>query len=161
MNRWIRLSAAVVAMIMIANLQYTWTLFTGPIIQATGWKLSDIQWGWTLFIALETWAMPFCGWTIDKRGARGLMTVAGVMCGVGWIGLGYASSLTMLYAFYALAGVGAALAARRAGHQCDLALQQAHPVPSLLRAPTARSRRPGAAPRGRAAGRGRGPRRRR
>jgi len=108
-NRWIRLGAAVTAMIMIANLQYTWTLFTGPIIQATGWKLSDIQWGWTLFIALETWAMPFCGWTIDKNGARGLMTVAGVMCGVGWVGLGYASSLTMLYAFYALAGIGAAL----------------------------------------------------
>ena len=61
MNRWIRLGAAVVAMIMIANLQYAWTLFVKPLIAATHWKLSDIQWGFTLFIAFETWAMPFSG----------------------------------------------------------------------------------------------------
>lgn len=40
LNRWIRLSAAVVAMILIGNLQYAWTLFVSPIISATGWKLS-------------------------------------------------------------------------------------------------------------------------
>ena len=90
MNRWIRLGAAVTAMIMIANLQYGWTLFTGPLTKATGWKLSEVQWGWTLFIALETWAMSLCGWMIDKRGPRVLMTIAGVLCGVGWAGLGQA-----------------------------------------------------------------------
>lgn len=109
MNRWIRLAAAVTAMIMIANLQYGWSLFTGPLTKATGWKLSEVQWGWTLFIALETWAMSLCGWMIDKQGPRVLMTVAGVFCGVGWAGLGQASSLTVLYASYALAGLGAAM----------------------------------------------------
>jgi len=108
-NRWIRLAAAVTAMIMIANLQYGWSLFTGPLTKATGWKLSEVQWGWTLFIALETWAMSLCGWMIDKQGPRVLMTVAGVFCGVGWAGLGQASSLTVLYASYALAGLGAAM----------------------------------------------------
>jgi len=108
-NRWIRLGAAVTAMIMIANLQYGWTLFTGPLTKATGWKLSEVQWGWTLFIALETWAMSMCGWMIDKRGPRLLMTIAGVLCGVGWAGLGQASTLTALYASYALAGLGAAM----------------------------------------------------
>src|ERR1700676_951255 len=96
-------------MIMIANLQYGWTLFTGPLTRATGWKLSEVQWGWTLFIALETWAMSLCGWMIDKRGPRVLMTIAGVFCGVGWAGLGQAPTLTMLYASYALAGLGAAM----------------------------------------------------
>jgi len=108
-NRWIRLGAAVTAMIMIANLQYGWSLFTGPLTKATGWKLSEVQWGWTLFIALETWAMSLCGWMIDKRGPRLLMTIAGVFCGVGWAGLGMAPTLTMLYASYALAGLGAAM----------------------------------------------------
>jgi len=108
-NRWIRLGAAVTAMIMIANLQYGWTLFTGPLTKATGWKLSEVQWGWTLFIALETWAMSLCGWMIDKRGPRVLMTIAGVLCGVGWAGLGQAPTLTALYASYALAGLGAAM----------------------------------------------------
>jgi OFA family oxalate/formate antiporter-like MFS transporter len=109
LNRWIRLGAAVTAMIMIANLQYGWTLFTGPLTKATGWKLSEVQWGWTLFIALETWAMSLCGWMIDKRGPRVLMTIAGIMCGLGWAGLGQAQSLTTLYASYAVAGVGAAM----------------------------------------------------
>jgi len=108
-NRWIRLGAAVTAMMMISILQYGWARFTGPLTEATGWKLSDVQWGWTLFIALETWAMSLCGWMIDKRGPRMLVTVAGVLCGLGWAGLGQVQSLTALYASYAVAGLGAAM----------------------------------------------------
>jgi MFS transporter, OFA family, oxalate/formate antiporter len=109
MNRWIRLSAAVIAMIMIANLQYAWTLFVKPLIATTHWKLSDIQWGFTLFIAFETWAMPCSGWLIDRMGPRLFLSVAGVLCGVGWAALGHVSTLTELYFFYSLAGFGAAL----------------------------------------------------
>jgi OFA family oxalate/formate antiporter-like MFS transporter len=109
LNRWIRLSAAVVAMMMIANLQYAWTLFVKPIVGAHHWKLSDVQWGFTIFIALETWMMPLSGWLIDLLGPRIFMTVAGVMCGIGWAGMGQAATLTNLYLLYALAGFGAAL----------------------------------------------------
>jgi OFA family oxalate/formate antiporter-like MFS transporter len=109
MNRWIRLGAAVIAMIMIANLQYAWTLFVKPLIAATHWKLSDIQWGFTLFIAFETWAMPFSGWLIDRLGPRFFLTFAGVLCGAGWAALGQVHSLKELYFFYSLAGFGAAL----------------------------------------------------
>ena len=109
MNRWIRLCAAVVAMMMIANLQYAWTLFVKPIIAATHWKLSDVQWGFTFFIACETWLMPCSGWMIDRLGPRAFMSLAGVMCGVGWAAIGHASTLTELYAYYSLAGFGAAL----------------------------------------------------
>jgi OFA family oxalate/formate antiporter-like MFS transporter len=109
MNRWVRLCAAVVAMIMIANLQYAWALFVSPIIGATHWKLSDVQWGFSLFIAFETWMMPLSGWMIDRLGPRIFMTAAGVMCGAGWAGMGQAHSLPALYAMYSLAGFGAAL----------------------------------------------------
>jgi OFA family oxalate/formate antiporter-like MFS transporter len=108
-NRWLRLSAAVVAMMMIANLQYGWTLFVKPIAAATHWKLSDIQWGFTIFVALQTWMMPLSGWIIDLLGPRLFMTAAGAMCGIGWAGMGQAVTLSQLYAFYALAGFGAAL----------------------------------------------------
>ena len=37
-------------MIMIANLQYAWTLFVKPLQDANGWKLSDVQWAFTLFV---------------------------------------------------------------------------------------------------------------
>jgi OFA family oxalate/formate antiporter-like MFS transporter len=103
------LVAAVVAMMMIANLQYAWTLFVKPIIAATHWKLSDVQWGFTFFIAFETWVMPCSGWLIDRLGPRTFMTVAGVLCGVGWAAIGHASTLFELYAWYSLAGFGAAL----------------------------------------------------
>src|ERR1700726_4381632 len=91
-NRWLRLGAAVVAMIMIGNLQYAWTLCVQPMMAGTGWKLSQLQWGFTVFIAVMTWAMPLSGWLIDRLGPRMFMTVAGLLCGAGWGAIGYARS---------------------------------------------------------------------
>ena len=107
-NRWFQLCASLVAMIMIANLQYSWTLFVDPLQKSTGWKLSDIQFAFTLFILFQTWVQPLDGWLIDRVGPRGFITAAGLLCGLGWAGLGYASSLPMLYVLYCLAGTGAA-----------------------------------------------------
>lgn len=107
-NRWGQLVASVVAMVMIANLQYAWTMFVRPIQEATGWSLTDIQWGFTLFILFETWIMPMEGWLIDRIGPRIFLTIAGVLCGVGWSALAYVTTLPQLYTFYAMAGVGAA-----------------------------------------------------
>ena len=108
-NRWFQLCASLIAMIMIANLQYSWTLFVNPMHQATGWKVSDIQWAFTLFILFQTWVQPCQGWLIDRLGPRGFITAAGVLCGIGWGGLGLVHSLPVLYVLYTLAGIGAAL----------------------------------------------------
>jgi len=113
-NPWFQLVASVIAMVMIANLQYAWTLFTGPLQEASkslvpgGWKLADIQLAFTIFINFQTFVQPVDGWFIDKMGQRLFITVAGVLCGVGWAAMGFATSLTQLYIFYAIAGVGAA-----------------------------------------------------
>ena len=108
MNRWVRLSAAVFVMILIGNLQYAWTLFVKPISAATGWKLSEVQWGFTFFIALGTWAMPLSGILIDRIGPRVFIALSGVLCGVGWGLMGYASNLTEFYVLYSIAGFGVA-----------------------------------------------------
>jgi MFS transporter, OFA family, oxalate/formate antiporter len=108
-NRWFQLVASLIAMIMIANLQYSWTLFVKPLQQGTGWKLSEIQFAFTLFILFQTWVQPAQGWLIDRMGPRRFISAAGVLCGVGWGGLGFAKSLPMLYVLYVLAGIGAAL----------------------------------------------------
>jgi len=107
-NRWFQLVASLIAMIMIANLQYAWTLFVQPLQAGTGWKLSDIQFAFTLFILFQTWIQPLDGWLIDRLGPRGFISAAGVLCGLGWAGMGYATSLPMLYGLYCLAGMGAA-----------------------------------------------------
>jgi MFS transporter, OFA family, oxalate/formate antiporter len=108
-KRWIQFGSALVAMIMIANLQYAWTLFVKPLQQAhKGWVLSDIQWAGTLFLICETWITPLEGWLIDRLGPRIFLTIGGVLVGLGWAGMGSAQSLTQLYVLYAIAGVGAA-----------------------------------------------------
>jgi OFA family oxalate/formate antiporter-like MFS transporter len=107
-KRWIQFGSAVLAMIMIANLQYAWTLFVKPMQQATGWKLSGIQWALTVFLFLETWITPVEGWLIDRMGPRIFLSMGGLLCGFGWGSLGYAHSLTELYVLYGVAGVGAA-----------------------------------------------------
>jgi len=107
-NRWFQLGASLIAMIMIANLQYAWTLFVTPLQAGTGWALTDIQLAFTLFIFFQTWVQPIDGFLIDRLGPRGFITVAGLLCGLGWAGMGYATSLPMLYVLYCAAGIGAA-----------------------------------------------------
>src|SRR5262245_45694763 len=103
-----QLAASLIAMVMIANLQYAWTLFVGPIRAAHGWQQSEVQGAFALFILLQTFVQPLDGWLMDRLGPRLLITMAGILCGLGWGGMGFASTLTQLNAYYALAGVGAA-----------------------------------------------------
>src|SRR4051812_11800374 len=96
MSRWVRLWSAFIGMVMIGNLQYAWTLFAEPMVKAHAaqhWQLSEVQWGFGLFIAAGTWAMPFFASYIDKIGPRFFMIASGVLCAIGWGALGQVSSL--------------------------------------------------------------------
>jgi OFA family oxalate/formate antiporter-like MFS transporter len=107
-SRWFQLCASLVAMIMIANLQYAWTLFVKPMQLSTHWTLPQVQWAFTLFVLCQTWVQPLEGWLIDRVGQRGFISAAGALCGIGWGSLGFATTLPELYTRYAIAGVGAA-----------------------------------------------------
>jgi OFA family oxalate/formate antiporter-like MFS transporter len=110
-GRWAQLWLGVLCMMLIANLQYAWTLFVDPIRQAHGWSLADIQWAFTIFIALETWISPFAGYAVDhmgpRRGPRTMILLGGIGVGVGWVMNAYATSLPLLYAAAAISGLGA------------------------------------------------------
>ena len=110
-GRWVQLWLGVLCMILIANLQYAWTLFVEPMRQAHGWKIGDIQWAFTIFIATETWITPFAGYAVDKmgprRGARLTIMIGGVLVGAGWVLNAYAGSLAALYWGAAISGLGA------------------------------------------------------
>ena len=69
-TRWGQLICGIVCMVMIANLQYGWTLFVGPINQKYDWGLAAIQVAFTIFVLTETWLVPIEGYLIDKFGPR-------------------------------------------------------------------------------------------
>jgi OFA family oxalate/formate antiporter-like MFS transporter len=96
---------------MIGNLQYAWTLFAEPMVKGHAdqhWQLSEVQWGFGLFLAAGTWAMPFFASYIDKIGPRLFMIVSGVLCAVGWGALGQVSNLISFYILFCVAGIGVA-----------------------------------------------------
>lgn len=106
-NRWLQLVIGVICMTMIANLQYGWTLFVNPIDEKYGWGRPAIQVAFTVFVLLETWLVPVEGWLVDRFGPRFVVVGAGVLVGLSWIMNASASSLPMLYAAAAVAGIGA------------------------------------------------------
>jgi OFA family oxalate/formate antiporter-like MFS transporter len=110
-NRWSQLWLGLVCMILIANLQYAWTLFVNPMQQANGWSIVGIQIAFSIFIATETWLTPVEGWIVDalgpRRGPPMMVGVGGILVGLAWVVDSYASSLTALYIGAALSGVGA------------------------------------------------------
>jgi OFA family oxalate/formate antiporter-like MFS transporter len=109
-QRWRHLILAVVCMIMIANLQYGWSVFVLPLQKARGWPVSSIQIAFTIFVALETWATPINGWIADRLGPdfgpRTVMGIGGVLVALGWILDSRAGTLTALYVGGALTGLG-------------------------------------------------------
>src|SRR5260221_3115769 len=108
-NRWVQLTAGIIAMMAIANLQYAWTLFTKPIQAHLHVSLVAVQWTFTLFILLETWLVPFEGYLVDIIGPRLMLGIGSIFVALGWVGSGYAETITQLYIWYAVGGIGAGI----------------------------------------------------
>jgi len=97
----------VTCMVMIANLQYGWTLFVGPIDAKYHWGRASIQVAFTIFVVLETWLVPIEGYLVDRFGPRWITVIGGALCGIAWSINSVADSLPMLYFAAALGGIGA------------------------------------------------------
>jgi len=120
-TRWTQLVSCVICMVMIANLQYGWTLFVNPMRAAhPTWSLDFLWWHWdtltgitfafTVFIALETWLTPIQGWIVDtlgpQRGPKLMVAFGGIMVGLGWVINSIADSLALLYLGAVVGGIG-------------------------------------------------------
>ena len=84
-TRWGQLIFGIICMVMIANLQYGWTLFVNPIDQKYHWGRAAIQVAFTIFVLTETWLVLFEGYLIDKFGPRVMVCGSGVLVAVAWI----------------------------------------------------------------------------
>jgi len=120
-TRWSQLGSVILCMVLIANLQYGWTLFVNPLAQAHGWSLASIQFAFSIFIALETWLTPVEGWIVDylgpQRGPKLVVAFGGIMVAAGWLINSFADTLTPLYLGAVVGGIGGgAVYATSVGH---------------------------------------------
>lgn len=108
--RWMQLITGLVCMAMMANLQYGWTYFVGPMAKANQWQIGSIQVAFSIFIALETWLTPVQGWIVNSLGVRGpkfMVAAGGIAAALGWLINSKATSLEALYVGAAISGIGA------------------------------------------------------
>jgi OFA family oxalate/formate antiporter-like MFS transporter len=109
-TRWGYLVICILCMVMIANLQYGWTLFVNPINKAHGWTIASIQVAFAIFIALETWLTPLEGWIVDmlgpQRGPKLVVAFGGITVALGWVINANAETLTLLYLGAVISGIG-------------------------------------------------------
>jgi len=105
--RWLQLVAGIICMVMIANLQYGWTLFVSPIDEKYHWGRAAIQVAFTIFVLTETWLVPVEGWLVDRFGPKIVVFVGGVFVAIAWAMNSAAETLAMLYIAAAIGGIGA------------------------------------------------------
>src|SRR3954470_9583857 len=103
--RWLQLLFGIVCMVMIANLQYGWTLFVNPIDAKHHWGRAAIQVAFSVFVATETWLVPIEGWFVDRFGPRIVVAIGGVLVALAWTLDSMADSLALLYVAAAISGV--------------------------------------------------------
>src|SRR6266700_2125519 len=97
-NRWWQLAFGIVCMVMIANLQYGWTLFVLPIDAKYHWGRAAIQVVFSIFVLTETWLVPVEGWFVDRFGPSIVILIGGVLVGIAWVMNAVADNLVVLYA---------------------------------------------------------------
>ncbi len=107
LGRWGQLVLGIIAMSMIANLQYGWTLFVNPINETHQWGLAAIQIAFTVFVLVETWLVPLEGYLVDRFGPRIVGMSSGVLVAAAWVINSVADSLPLLYAGAVIGGIGA------------------------------------------------------
>jgi MFS transporter, OFA family, oxalate/formate antiporter len=105
--RWRQLAFGIICMVMIANLQYGWTLFVLPIDEKYHWGRAAIQVAFSIFVLTETWLVPVEGWFVDRFGPKLVVLIGGILVGIAWVLNAIADSLTLLYIAAAFGGVGA------------------------------------------------------
>src|SRR5947207_3519202 len=95
--RWWQLAFGIICMVMIANLQYGWTLFVLPIDAKFHWGRTAIQVAFSIFVLTETWLVPIEGWFVDRFGPKIVVLVGGILVAIAWVMNAFADSLALLY----------------------------------------------------------------
>ena len=106
-NRWLQLMLGIVCMVVVANLQYGWSLFVGPLDAKYQLGRAGLQLAFTIFVFATTCTMPVSGYVADRFGARPAALAGGALVALSWSMNAYAQSLDFLNASAVIGGIGA------------------------------------------------------
>jgi OFA family oxalate/formate antiporter-like MFS transporter len=101
---WVQLLLGIICMVVITNLQYSWTFFVNPIDQKYHWGRAAIQFAFAIFLFTKTWLVPLEGYLIDKIGPRAMVCASGVLAAISWGLDSVADALIILYVATAIGG---------------------------------------------------------
>lgn len=105
-NRWLIAICGVAVHLSIGS-AYAWSIFTNPIAELTGWKISQISFAFSIAIFCLGISAAFMGKFVEKYGPRKTGTVAALFFGTGVALTGVAvmiHSLPLLYLSYGVIG---------------------------------------------------------
>jgi OFA family oxalate/formate antiporter-like MFS transporter len=103
-NRWLIAVSAVGIHLSIGSV-YSWSVFSKPIIQQTGWSLKNVQFTFSISILFLGLSAALLGHLVEKLGPRKTGMFAAVFFGVGIAGTGLAILMKSLYGLYLCYGV--------------------------------------------------------
>lgn len=101
MNRWLIVLGTIIVQMGLGTI-YTWSLFNQPLVAKFGWELSSVAMTFSITSFSLAVATLFAGKLQDRWGIRKLISIAGIVLGLGLIASSQVHSLTLIYL---LAGV--------------------------------------------------------
>lgn len=107
-RRWLFLVLCII-MNGCAGIIYAWSVFSKPFIAQLNATAADVSLSFTLMLALGSFMPIIVGKAQDYMQPRYILAIGGTLFGGGLIGIGYVDSLTKLYLFSTMTGLGVAM----------------------------------------------------
>ncbi len=105
---WLVLVTFIFTFLAIGCGSFAFSLFVTPLQETLGWSRGQIMLAFTIFFVTMGLVSPFVGRVADRRGARLVIPLGGVVMGLGFVVVSRMSDLWLFYLGYVLVGSGAA-----------------------------------------------------
>jgi OFA family oxalate/formate antiporter-like MFS transporter len=100
-RRWLIVLGAMITQLGLGTI-YTWSLFNQPLVNKFGWQLDKVSLTFSITSFALAFSTLFAGKLQDKLGIRKLISIAGIIMG---IGLMLTSKVTSIFMLYVMVGV--------------------------------------------------------
>ncbi|GGM78507.1 MFS transporter [Thermogymnomonas acidicola] len=108
-RRWVRVVAALFAMVFVSVYEYSWTLYTPGIAKAFHYSTPNaavIGGIFSVYVVVQAISMWLFGRYSDRHGPRMISILGGLITGIGYIGSAFAPSIPVLYLTYGFGSIG-------------------------------------------------------